>query len=139
MQGVNKGDSGTARVTVLEEHLATAVGSGDVRVFSTPSLLALMEAAAVDCLRGKLDDGSTSVGTEVAELRHTNATPIGMTVTATATVESVSERTVVFSIVAHDDKEPVGQAKHTRVVLNRGRFEAKVASKAAAAAAARNH
>jgi fluoroacetyl-CoA thioesterase len=77
-----------------------------------------------------LGDGNTSVGTEIS-LKHLQATPEGMTVTATATVTSVSAngRSVSFSVVARDEKEVVGEATHARFILNKDRFDAKVIDK----------
>lgn len=52
-----------------------------------------------------------------------------MNVTATATVTAIAGRSVTFSIVARDEKEVVGEATHTRFILNKERFEGKVTEK----------
>lgn len=88
--------------------MALTVGSGDTHVFSTPWLVALMEEAACHCIVTKLDAGNTSVGTEIS-VKHLQATPAGMTVKATATITGINGRSVVFAIVARDEKEIIGE------------------------------
>ena len=45
--------TGKAMITVDEENTAAVVGSGSLRVFATPSLAALIEKAACNCLCGQ--------------------------------------------------------------------------------------
>jgi hypothetical protein len=73
------GLTGTASVTVTADLTAAALGSGNVDVYSTPALIALLEAAAISALAGHLADGQTSVGTAL-DVRHLAATPVGMNV-----------------------------------------------------------
>ena len=122
------GLTGEATVRVSETHTAAALGSGNVSAFSTPALIALMEGAAVAALEGRLPDGQTSVGTRL-DVRHLAATPVGMTVRATATLIQVDGRRLVFAVEAHDDAEQVGAGTHERFVVERARFEARVAAK----------
>ena len=79
------GLTGNVSVQVTSANTAQALGSGTVPVFATPAVVALLEQAAVDALREALLPGSTSVGTHI-DLRHAAATPVGMTVTASATL-----------------------------------------------------
>lgn len=65
---------GKSTVKVTQEVTAAAVGSGLLPVFSTPSLIALMENAAVNALEGTLDEGVTTVGTMIS-IEHLAATP----------------------------------------------------------------
>ncbi len=64
---------------------ADKVGSGSLAVFSTPSLLALMECAAFELAEKGLDNGMTTVGAYV-ELRHLSPTPVGIMVRAEAKI-----------------------------------------------------
>jgi predicted thioesterase len=73
------GLTGTASVTVTADLTAAVLGSGNVDVYSTPALIALLEAAAISALAGHLADGQTSVGTAL-DVRHLAATPVGMNV-----------------------------------------------------------
>lgn len=122
------GLTGEATVRVSQEHTAAALGSGNVNVFSTPALIALLEAAAIAALDGHLPSGQTSVGTHL-DVRHLAATPVGMTVRATATLIQVDGRRLVFAVEAHDDVEQVGAGTHERFVVDKARFEARVAAK----------
>lgn len=122
------GLTGEATVRVSQEHTAAALGSGNVNAFSTPSLIALLEGAAVNALQGQLPDGYTSVGTHL-DVRHLAATPVGMTVRATARLIQVDGRRLLFAVEAHDDVEQVGAGTHERFVVDKARFEARVAAK----------
>lgn len=122
------GLAGSASVQVTPANTAQALGSGTVPVFATPALVALLEQAAVDALTGALLPGSTSVGTRI-DLRHTAATPVGMRVTASATLVEVDGRRLHFEVAARDDVEIVAQGAHERVVVEEQRFLAKVQGK----------
>ena len=87
---IRLGKTASVTVTVDSSNTAKAVGSGSLDVFATPMMIALMEHAACEVLAGALDDGQTSVGTYISA-NHTAASPIGAKITATATINSVSE------------------------------------------------
>jgi fluoroacetyl-CoA thioesterase len=125
---LKSGMAGTASVVVNEDRLATEVGSGTVRVFATPMMIALMEAAAVDCVDGHLPDDHLSLGLHL-DVSHTAPTPPGATVTATATLTAIDGRKLTFAVVAEDGRERIGSGTHTRVVVDRPRFMARVAAK----------
>ena len=52
----------TSTVTVSEENIAATMGSGDLEVFATPAMVALMENAAMNAVVGELPEGATTVG-----------------------------------------------------------------------------
>jgi len=54
-----------------------------------------------------------------------------MDLRATAVVTRIEGRTVEFRVEAFDDKERVGDGRHTRVVVNVERFDARVQRKLA--------
>ncbi len=85
------GLTGQASALVTEERLATSVGSGDAPVFASPMLIALMEAAAVDCVEARLPPDHQSLGMHL-EVTHSAPTPLGFTVTATATLKAIDGR-----------------------------------------------
>jgi predicted thioesterase len=85
------GKKGIAETVVTEANTAKAVGSGNLLVFSTPMMIALMEAAACNALADSLEAGQTSVGTGI-DIHHTAASPLGMKISAMAIIESVSGR-----------------------------------------------
>ncbi len=119
---------GTAELTVGEEHTAPRVGSGRIHVLATPVMINLIEAAALEAVERLLPPGHQSLGT-LLNVRHIAATPVGMRVFASATVESVSGRTIVFNVEARDEKELIGDGRHERVVVNVMRFDERVQKK----------
>ncbi len=120
---------GRAELIVGEQHLASAVGSGLVPVFSTPMLIALLENAAVDALRPVLREGQTSVGTRL-DVRHLAPTPPGMRVRAFAELVRVEGRVLTFNVWAEDETEKIGEGVHERAVIDRARFDKRVREKA---------
>ena len=123
------GLSGELEHVVGEEDSASRWGSGLVPVFSTPSLVGLMESAAVKALEGRLPSGQTSVGSRI-DVRHLAATPVGMKVRARAELTAVEGRKLTFKVQAWDELELIGEADHERFVVDEARFIARVGSKA---------
>jgi predicted thioesterase len=76
-----------------------------------------------------LPAGHQSLGIHL-DVRHFAATPIGMRVHATAELVGVDGRTLTFRVEARDDKEPIGDGSHQRVVVNVARFDERVKRKA---------
>jgi fluoroacetyl-CoA thioesterase len=121
---------GEASITVTDTMTAAALGSGNVDAFSTPALIALLEAAAIDALGDRLPEGQTTVGT-MLNVRHLAATPVGMAVTARATLKEIDGRRLVFDVEAWDAVERVGEGTHERFIVTRARFEERVRGKKA--------
>jgi predicted thioesterase len=121
---------GEAGLVVSEEHTAPRVGSGAVHVLATPVMINLIEAAALAAVERLLPPGYQSLGT-LLNVRHIAATPVGMRVRATATVENVDGRTIYFSVQAHDERELIGEGTHERVVVNVAKFDQRVQRKLA--------
>jgi predicted thioesterase len=119
---------GNAQIRVGEEQTAPRVGSGRVRVLATPVMINMMEAAALDAIENLLPPGHQSLGTHL-DVGHYAATPVGMTLRATAEVTKIDGRNVTFRVEAFDDKERVGDGTHTRVVVNVERFDARIQKK----------
>ena len=126
------GMKGSADLVVGEEHTAPRVGSGRVHVLATPVMINLIEAAALQAVENLLPPGHQSLGIRL-DVRHFAATPVGMRVTATAELVAVDGRTLAFRVEAHDEKEPIGDGTHERVVVNVERFAARVQRKIAPA------
>ena len=125
---IRPGLSGTAQLTVGEEHTAPRVGSGRVHVLATPVMINLIEAAALEAIERLLPEGHQSLGT-VLNVRHIAATPVGMRVTARAEVASVEGRTVRFRVEARDERELIGDGTHEHVVVNVAKFDLRVQRK----------
>lgn len=119
------GARGVAAAKVQPENTALAFGSGDVPVFGTPALVALMEHAAVVALAGGLAPGETTVGTWL-EIAHLAATPVGAAVRAEAELVAVEGRKLTFTVVAFDDRQKIGEGRHERMRVARDRFLGKL-------------
>ena len=125
---VGPGLTGFAELVVGEEHTAPRVGSGAIHVLATPVMINVIEAAALAAVERLLPPGHQSLGT-VLNVRHIAATPVGMRVTAKATVQRVEGRTIHFTVEARDERELIGDGTHERVVVNVEKFDQRVKRK----------
>ena len=122
------GMTATVTQTVKKENAASAVGSGCLDVFATPSMIALMEMASFKAIEEGLDEGSTTVGTLV-NVEHLSATPLGMQISVKSTVTAVDGRKVCFDVEAYDEVGLIGKGKHERFVVFSEKFMLKTQSK----------
>ncbi|MCG9480086.1 MAG: thioesterase family protein [Actinomycetia bacterium] len=114
---LEQGLAGQARITVNDSNTAMAYGSGTVDVFATPSMIALMEEAAIKAVDHKLPAGLATVGTRI-DVKHMAATPVGMSVTANAELIETDGPKLKFKVEAYDGKEKIGEGIHYRFVIN---------------------
>ena len=128
MPGLKVGIKGESKVTVNKDNTAMAVGSGGVDVFATPSMIALMEKAALELVQPYLDSGQSTVGI-MLKVVHTAATPVGMEVTATAELIEIDRRKLVFKVEARDERELIGEGMHERFIIDVNKFLKKVDEK----------
>lgn len=128
LSALKAGLAGTAELVVGPEHTAPRVGSGMVAVLATPVMINLIEAAALAAAERLLPLGHQSLGIHL-DVRHFAATPVGMRVTASAEVTAIDGRTITFKVEARDEKEPIGDGTHQRVVVNVDRFDQRVQRK----------
>ena len=112
---------------VQDEHTASSLGSGDVPVLGTPALLMLAERACVEAITDDLPTGETSVGTW-AEVEHLQATPVGRTVCARATLIGHHGRRLEFNVVVEEGGETIARVRHRRVLVDRDRFLQKLSA-----------
>lgn len=122
------GATGQSSLLVGDEHTASRVGSGRIGVLATPVMINVIEAAALACCEVLLPEGHQSLGTQL-NISHITATPVGMMITATATVTSVEGRKIGFSIAVRDERDLIGEGTHERVVVNVGKFDLRVQDK----------
>ncbi len=122
---MEKGLKYSVSVRVDKTNSAAALGSGNLEVFATPAMVALMENAAMNAVAGELPEGSATVGT-LLNVAHTRATGMGDIVTAEAVLEEVDGRRLVFSVSAADSKGEIGKGKHERFIVDCERFLAKL-------------
>ena len=128
LSDLRPGLAGSAELKVAVEHTAPSIGSGLVPVLATPVMINVIEAAALAAVEHFLPAGHQSLGIHL-DVRHFAATPIGMRVRASAELVGIDGRTLTFRVEARDDKEPIGDGSHQRVVVNVARFDARVQKK----------
>ncbi len=128
MSELNPGASAELEHTVTDADTASHWGSGGLPVFSTPSLVGLMEMTAVHALEGTLQPDQTTVGGRI-DVRHLAATPVGMQVRARAELIAIEGRKLVFKVQAWDEVELIGEAEHDRFVIDKTKFMTKVKAK----------
>lgn len=104
----------------------------ELRVYATPELVRDIEQTCLEFLLEHADPGENSVGTGI-QVSHGAATPLGMTVTITATVAKVDGRAVTFDVVVTDDFDEVSRGSHGRFVVAVDKLKARVAAKVAKA------
>ena len=122
---MNTGYSYTSTTVVNNNNTAKALGSGDMDVFATPAMVALMENAAMNAVAPHLEEGQTTVGTQIST-SHIKASALGATITATAVLTAVDGRSLTFEITARDGENIIGEGVHTRFIIDRERFLSKL-------------
>ncbi len=118
---IQEGLTHTSQLTVTEAVTAIEMGSGDLPVLATPSMMALMENAAMLAVAPHLPEGSTTVGGHISA-SHIKPTPVGETVTATATVTKVDGKKIEFDVKAHCGDILLGEGSHLRFIVDREKF-----------------
>ncbi|MCB6366099.1 thioesterase [Intestinibacillus massiliensis] len=127
---IETGIKGTKEITVTEAMLASSVGSGLVRVYATPMMIAGLEGTAAESVQPFVGEGKTSVGTHM-DVTHEAATPAGMKVRFETELTAVSPngKMLTFRVAAYDEAGLIGQGTHERAVVSLGRFEQKAQDK----------
>ena len=125
---ITVGMRGEVFTTAEREDTAKEVGSGDLLVYATPCMVALMEGAACEAIADCLADSQTTVGTAL-NIEHISATPVGLEVRAEAEVTAVEGKVITFSLRAFDEAGEIGKGTHTRVLVNSQKFLEKAYNK----------
>lgn len=112
-------------ILVKAEFSAAHLGSGKVEVYATPSMVLHMEETALEAVDPHLGPGKATVGAFIG-VKHLAPTPLGMKVRIRAELTKVEGRTLGFFVQAWDEVEKIGEAEHTRVVIDMDRFTAKL-------------
>jgi fluoroacetyl-CoA thioesterase len=99
-------------------HLGPSVPS----MYSTPSMVQLIEGACVRLITRYVEGDEQSVGYHV-DVKHLAPTTIGKQVTARVTLHSVNGRRFVFDVeVTNEDGVKIGEGLHERALINISRF-----------------
>lgn len=125
MKSIEVGTTHVSTTLVDNLNVARVVGSGDLDVFATPAMVALMENAAMNAVKPFLDEGETTVGGHM-DCSHTAPSPIGATIEAEAVVEAVEGRKITYTVEARCGDTIIGRGRHVRFVVNAAKFMAKL-------------
>lgn len=115
----------TSEQTVSEALTAMQMGSGDLPVFATPAMMALMENAAMMAVANDLPEGCTTVGGHI-ESSHLRPSKIGEKVSAVAEVTKVDGKKIEFKVAAYSGETLLGEGTHLRFVVDREKFVSKL-------------
>lgn len=113
---------------VTDNNTAIKYGSGGVAVYATPAMIGLMEGTCLAAVDPHLPEGMATVGTHL-DVKHLAATPVGMTVRATARLIEAAGKKLTFAIEAFDDNEKIGEGTHQRYIIDLAKFLQKAAEK----------
>lgn len=108
-------------ITVTDEVTADKVKSGSLKVFATPSMIALMEQAAAELCQQDMPDGCTTVGTAI-NIEHLAATVCGVQVRAVAALTATDGRRYDFDVEVYDNAGLIGKGSHTRFSVKTDKF-----------------
>ncbi|WP_123054813.1 thioesterase family protein [Clostridium sp. JN-1] len=125
---LKEGMTSAKEMKVTENDLASKMGSGVLDVFATPAMIALMEETSRSCVDLHLPCGYTTVGIEL-NVKHLKSTPIGMKVRCEAILTKVDNKELTFKVEVWDEKDKVGEGKHSRYIVNSDRFMEKTNNK----------
>lgn len=125
---ITTGIKGRHELTVTDELTAAHIGSGLVKVFATPMMIALIEQTCYESVLPYLEEGQGTVGTLVS-VTHSAATPVGMSVWCESQLVEVDRRRLVFDVKAYDECGLIGEGRHERFVIDSAKFQAKIDAK----------
>lgn len=118
----------TLNENVTIENAAKTLGSGSLLVYGTPAMLLLVEKTAVALLDGKLEEGMTSVGTNL-NVDHVSATPVGGQVKCIVELKEIDRKRLVFDVLVEDQSGLIGKGSHERFIVDAVKFQAKTNAK----------
>jgi len=128
MKPIPVGARGKFEQVVAKSHLASELDSSLAQVMSTPTMIGMMELAAMDAIKPFLDPGEGSVGISI-DAQHTAATPPKHRVRAEAEVTKSEGRRLEFTVTAFDEAEQIGSGTHRRAVIDTAKFNDRLKAK----------
>jgi fluoroacetyl-CoA thioesterase len=98
-------------------------------VLATGYLVGLLEWTCILAINPHLDwPAEQTLGTHI-DVSHAAATPPGLVVTIEARLVRVEGRRLYFEVEASDGVDVIGRGRHERAVIDRARFDERVARK----------
>ena len=107
----------------------THLGPSVPPMYSTPSMIQLIEDTCIRLIDRYVEPGEQSVGTRV-DVKHVAPTTIGKKVTARVTLREVNGRRCAFDAEVHnEDGVKIGEGTHDRALIEIARFAAAYGSR----------
>jgi fluoroacetyl-CoA thioesterase len=123
-QGFVPGVTESQTITTTPEMGITHLGPSVPSMYSTPSMVSLIEMTCVRLITRYVDEGEQSVGFRV-DIKHLAPTVIGKQVTANVTLRDVNGRRFNFDVeVTNEDGIKIGEGQHERALIDIKRFAA---------------
>jgi predicted thioesterase len=119
---IKVGMSAERTLVVPAERTVGYFVQGMPMVYATPMMILEMEMASGDAIKGYLEPGWITVGTEV-DIRHLAASPVGALVRTTSRVIAVERRVIGFEVEAFDGERRIGEGRHARGLVNLASFK----------------
>ena len=110
---------------VTENDTAAKAASGSVEVLATPVMIAWMEEASLRLAKQELEEGFTTVGTEV-NIKHLKGTLVGKSVKVLSVLKEIDRKRLVFDVEVVEDGVVVGSGSHTRFIIDTAKFYEKL-------------
>lgn len=108
---------------VTEKDTAARAASGAVEVFATPIMIAWMEEASLHLAQKELEEGFTTVGTEV-NIKHLKGSLVGTKMKVVSTLKEIDRKRLVFDVAVYEEEGNilVGEGTHTRFIIDTAKF-----------------
>jgi predicted thioesterase len=113
---------------VDQDHTAKKLGSGELEVFATPAMIALIEETCWKSVADEVGEGNGTVGIKL-DVSHLAATPVGMKVWCESELVSEEGRKLTFSVKVYDEAGLIGEGTHERFIVNNDKFMTKAEGK----------
>ena len=118
------GTRGDAETTVQFKNTLTAWKEHLPRVYSTPNMIGMMEAAAYNALEPFCEGDEVSVGTAI-NIVHRAPGIVGQLIKTEAALESFDGRFYTFKVSASNGIEVIGYGTIGRAIVSKAKFEEK--------------
>lgn len=118
---LTEGLTHTSKVIISPALTALAMGSGDLEVFATPAMIALMENAAMKAVKDELDEGYTTVGAHI-DVSHIRPSKKDKETSAKATLTKIDGKKLHFTVEAYEGDSLIGKGTHLRVIIHKEKF-----------------
>ncbi len=123
--GLNVGDEFVREYIVGKEHTARHIGSGEVEVLSTPSMILFIEETCRRYCDEGLGKGETTVGTRI-DVYHVKPAPTGAKVTIKCKLMAREGRRLTFWAEVYWGSKLIGYGIHERFIVDKEKFLSRV-------------